>query len=182
MKNTGLVVGLSVLLAACGASNEEPLDAPEEAPVVGGEEADANASAEDEKDDAAGDDEATTESATKTADEPDQAELASADPNTIPARFHGTWDVSDSDCVNFSDGLTNVAASEVSFYEGALEVSSVTTEGRGVILEGKYTEGGMDEAKDMTMTLSLVPSAGGAKLDRSFPPDTSEIPRLKKCN
>ena len=150
MKKTGLVIGLSVLLAACGGSNEEPLDAPEEAPLAGGEEADAKLSSEDATSEAK---EAKTEA--ETDEKPEEAKQASTAPNTIPARFHGKWGREGWDCVSYDDSIFDVSASFISYPESGGKVTSVEMDGDDVIVKLKV-EDVDEELYDQTHRLTLL--------------------------
>ncbi|MEM6474618.1 MAG: hypothetical protein AAF687_00480 [Pseudomonadota bacterium] len=174
MKKLFATVSLAALLSACGDGADAPTEAaPVEAPEETEETESADATEETETEAEA---KPEAESETETAEKaPDQAK---ANPKAIPARFHGKWDVEDSDCVNESDGLTVISASEVAYYEGGIEVTSVTSQGDAVTVKGDYSEGGMDGTKEASVTLSLVSTASGPKLKNS---DREGFPPLKKC-
>lgn len=168
MRRTIAVVGLAVLLTACGGGSEETLDAPQEAPLAGGEDF---AAGEGEDADPA-DAEATTDTP-----------QATTDGKTIPARFHGVWDALDADCANFSDGRTEISASEITYVEAYGEVSRVRSDGKDIIADIRLVEPGDEPPSDASERLSLVTTPMGVQLhitDGTKPKGESDFP-LKRC-
>lgn len=80
---------------------------------------------------------------------------ATAEPSsdTIPARFHGLWDVMDNmgSCEEWSDMRLEIEPARVIFYEAPSEVITVSEQGNAVVLD----IAGEAEGESFTSTIGL---------------------------
>jgi hypothetical protein len=62
---------------------------------------------------------------------------AETPPNTIPARFHGVWDVMDNmgSCEEWSDMRLEIAPRQITFHESSGDVTKVSDKGDVVMIE-----------------------------------------------
>lgn len=84
---------------------------------------------------------------------PDPAVAADTTDGTIPARFHGVWDVMDNmgSCEEWSDMRLEIEPTRVIFYEGSSQVIKVSQQDDAVILD----IAGKAEGESFTSTISL---------------------------
>ena len=179
MKKTAFSISLALALAACGGGE---LDDPTEATLPDEE---AAADAGDEGEAADGEDETTdAEAETKADKEDDAASQAATDGTTIPARFHGRWASRAEGCADsgLDDGITDITAKNIGYYESDIDVTKVRSEGNDVLVEGKLNEPGDLPRDSVTERLSLVSTADGERLhvtDGTKPKQPSEYPKMR---
>lgn len=142
MKKSAFVFGLAFTLAACGGGEEE-YDEPTEAVIP------------DAGEGIAADDSDPDDSA----DAPDEPanpapEQAAIDGKTIPVRFHGVWDVpGPTGCNGASDGVLEIKAQSLQFWESTGTVTGVTPAKNGGVDVATEMAG---EGEEWTATHNLL--------------------------
>jgi hypothetical protein len=160
-----ILAGATLGLAACGGSEEGTLDAPVEAEIP-------------ELEEPVGEDTDAGEAGVM-----DAAKQASSGA-AIPDRYHGVWDVLKSDCKDFSDERTEIAARRITYADGYGEVTAVRKDGKNTIADINLTRSGDGPPVKSSEYLSLMTTPNGIQLiitDASEPKESSEY-TLKRCS
>ena len=87
---------------------------------------------------------------------------------TIPARFHGVWDVADGTCMAASDLRLEIAARDIGFYESHGTLLRVTEDANGAAILALAMEG-EGEQWDMEMILAHTGTGAGERLAVTWP-------------
>ena len=161
MRRAMAVLGLAGLLVACGGGEEE-FDAPQEAPLAGGEEI-----------------EAPTEAGDKTAEAADTETATPA--GEIPSKYLGVWDYVGSTCAEGSDMRMDIEARKIQFYESTGNVTGTGEDAGDAVVD--LAMSGEGEEWIESMRFSLVQTPDGEQLhvsDATKPKVKDEYPR-KRC-
>lgn len=92
---------------------------------------------------------------------------------TIPARFHGVWDVADGTCMAASDLRLEVGARDIGFYESLGTVTGVTEAEDGAATIALAMEG-EGERWDMAVTLAHTGTGEGERLAVIWPAEEGQ--------